>query len=246
MPMKHDSLKSAIYLNTVFSTGSANDRGADYVMSFQGSIHRSQQFGIFQTYFGANLSMGSYHVADYYNLNHHYYFNGGNGNPYTMDSSNHIPASGNFFGSYGVSGGINIVAPHEHIRKYRHSEWRALGLETSLQWEFGKYADLRNQLADSAANVIFRKQFSSYLGLYTEWLWTNRVQAEFGFKMAAGMDLSPGSHYSSYYASSILPLYVFSIAYHIKKDHVTGFMQINFGTYADNIQFGLTYRLGKR
>jgi len=60
------------------------------------------------------------------------------------------------------------------------------------------------------------------------------------------MDLNPSSSYSYYYTPSVLPLSVFSIAYHIKIDHFTGFIQANFGTYADNIQFGLSYRLGKK
>ncbi len=113
IPMKADSLKSAIYASTVFTSGSANDQGADHLFVFQGSVHRSNNFGIFQAYYGANLSLGSYHVSDYYNM----YYNQGYGNPYYLDSLNHIPNSNNFFGSYGVSGGINIVSTHQHVNK---------------------------------------------------------------------------------------------------------------------------------
>lgn len=200
--------------------------------------------GCSQAYYGANLSLGSYYIENYYNLSYNY--NLGNGYPYLRDSTNHIPASHKFFGSYGISGGINIVSTHEHVRKYRHSEWRILGVETSLQKEFGTYSNMREKIPDTAANIIFRKQFSAYLGLYTEWLWTNRDKIEFGLKMATGTDLNPGSSYSDYYAASILPLYSFSIAFHVKKNRYTGFIQTNFGTYADNIQFGLSYRLGKK
>jgi hypothetical protein len=241
IPMKADSLKSAMYVSTVFTTGSANDQGADYLFVFQGSVHRSNNFGIFQAYYGANLSLGSYHVSDYYNV-----YNLGYSYPYFQDTLNHIPNSNNFFGSYGVSGGINIVTTHPHLNKNKHSEWRILGLETSLQKEFGQYADFRDKLPDSTANIIFRKHFSAYMGLYSEWLWTNRDQVEFGFKMGFGTDLSPGSSYTNYFAPSILPLNCFSIAYHVKKDHFTGFIQTNFGTDASNIQFGLSYRLGKK
>jgi hypothetical protein len=244
IPMKNDSLKSGIYVNGVFSSGSASDRGADHVTMFQGSLHRSNNFGVFQAYYGANLSLGSYYVEDYYSLNHN--FNGGGGYPFLIDSSNHIPATHKFFGSYGISGGINIVATHQHVRIYRHSEWRILGLETSLQKEFGSYSDMRNKLPDSAANIIFRRHFSAYLGLYSEWLWTNHNKIAFGFKLAAGTDLNPGNNYSQYYAQSILPLYCFSITYHMSKDPFTVFIQTNFGTYADNIQFGISYRLGKK
>jgi hypothetical protein len=243
IPMITDSIRSSMYVSGIFSTGTANDHASDQVNMFQGSLHRSNHFGVFQSYYGVNFSLGSYHVKEYYNFN--YDFNGNSGNPYIRDSSNHIPDSHQFFGSYGFSGGINIVTAHEHSLKYRHSEWRILGLETSLQNEFGSYSDMRGKLPDTAANVIFRKKFSAYLGLYTEWLWTDRHQIESGFKMAAGMDLNPGNCYTNYYAPSILPLYCFSLTYHVRKDRYTGFIQTNFGTYADNIQIGFSYRLLK-
>ena len=244
IPMKSDSLKSAIYVNGIFSTGTANDQGADHVFLFQGGVHRSHNFGIFQAFYGASLSMGSYRVGEFYkpyrdNLGNLLY-------PYKFDSLNRTPASSNFFGSYGFSGGINIVATHQHLKKSRHSEWRILGIETSMQNEFGKYADLRSKLPDTAANAIFRKQFSAYLGLYTEWLWSNQKQTEFGFKISAGEDLSPGSCYGRYYSELSLPLFSLSLNYHVTRQKYTGFMQVNFGSYASNIQFGLSYRLGKK
>jgi hypothetical protein len=243
IPMKKDSLKSAIYTTAVLTTGSANDRAADHIIAFQGSMHRSNNFSIFQAFYGANLTLGSYHMEEYYNWYHNGY--GGGGYPY-MDSLNHIPNASKFFGSYGVSGGINIVVPHRHKTRNRYSEWRALGLETSLQNEFGKYQQWRNKLIDTSANIIYRNHFSAYLGLYTEWVWTKRNGTEFGMKMAVGEDLMAGSNYSTYFAPSVLPLYCFSVAFHVKKDRYTGFIQTNFGTYADNIQFGLSYRLGKK
>jgi len=242
IPMKKDSLKSAVFAGASFFHGSANDRGADQVYGFQGSLHRSNNFSIFQAYYGANLSLGSYQVTDYYNYGRGY----GYPNPY--DSAIHIPGAGCFFGSYGVSGGINIVVTHQHRTKYRHSEWRILGIETSLQKEFGKYSEWRDKLPDSAAEIILRKHFSAYLGLYTEWIWTNRHKTEVGFKIGLGTDLNPGSSYSNYYyyRPYILPLYCFSITYHVTKARYTGFMQTNFGTYATNFQIGLSYRLGKK
>jgi hypothetical protein len=241
IPMKSDSLKSAFYGNLVFSNGSANDRGADQIFAFQSAVHRSNNFGIFQAYYGANLTLGSYQQASFYNFYHPDYSN------YTADSSRYIPGSNHFFGTYGFSGGINIVATHQHIRNYRHSEWRILGLETSVQKEFGNYWDFRSKLPDTLANVVFRNNTSTYLGLYTEWLWTNKHHTEFGFKIALGTDLNPGSSYKYYYASySILPMHTFSLTYHGTRERFTGFIQMNFGTYADNVQLGLSYRLGKK
>lgn len=239
IPMKTDSLPSAVFVNASFFNGWANDRGADHVFGFQGTLHRSHNFGIFQAYYGANLSLGSYQVADYY------YYPGRYGYPDPYDTAIHILGSDDFFGSYGLSGGINIVTTHQHRTKYRHSEWRILGIETSLQNEFGKYSQWRNKLPDTAANIIFNRHFSAYLGMYTEWLWTNRHNTEFGFKIAWGEDLEPGSSYRKFNAPSIMPLYCFSITYHVTKERFTWFMQPNFGTYATNFQIGFSYRLGK-
>jgi hypothetical protein len=237
-PMKSDSLNSALYANAVFFNGSANYSGTDHNFGFEGSLHRSNQFSVFQSYYGANITMGSYHVGDYYNYNYGY------NNPF--DTTVHIPGSGNFFGSFGVSGGINLVATHQHRKKNRHSEWRILGIETSIQKEFGNYAVWRDKLPDSLANIIYSRHFSAYLGLYTEWVWTNKHNTELGFKLAMGEDLDPGSCYRNYLAESILPLHTVSITYHVTKSHFTGFVQTNFGTYASNIQFGFSYRLGKK
>lgn len=240
MPMKADSLNAAMYASAVFFNGSANDEGKDHIFGFQGSLHRSNQFSIFQSYYGANLTMGSYHIEEY----DHFLGGYGYGGPY--DTSIHIGGSNNFFGSYGVSGGINLVVTRQHIKIYRHSEWRILGIETSLQREFGQYASRRDKIPDTLANVIYRRHFSAYLGLYTEWMWTNKHKTEFGFKLELGEDLNPGSSYTSYLTKSILPLYSFSIIYHVTKARFTWFIQGNFGNYATNIQCGLSYRLGKK
>ena len=80
-----DSLKSAMFINAMIFNGEANDAGADHIFGFQGKMHKTNQFSVFQTYYGASLTMGSYHVADYY----HYTENYGYGYPY--DTAIHVP-----------------------------------------------------------------------------------------------------------------------------------------------------------
>ena len=245
IPMKSDSLRSTIYVNGVFRNGSSNDRQSDHVWSLEGSMHRSHNFDMFQAYYGANLTLGSYNISDYYRSTYQYgggYF----GTYYPVDTPYHIPASNKFFGAYGVFGGINLVFSHVHEKYHRHSEWRALGLETSLQNEFGDYNRFRKNLSDTGANINFRNSFSAYLGLYTEWVWTTRNKTEAGVKLTWGLCINPENNYYKYLESPITPLLNFSVSYHITKNHYTGFVQINLGTYADNIQFGLTYRLTKK
>ncbi len=239
IPMKEDSLRGATYLSGIFTMGSANARLADGLYALQGNIHRSNNLGLIQIYYGANLTLGSYLISDFYNYSHY------PGYPTAGDSLNHTPSSTHSFGSYGIMGGLNIVKTHSHIRKSTFSEWRILGLETSLQNEFGNYADYRHSLPDSAMNIIFRKHFNAYLGIYTEWLWTSRNKMEYGIKLSAGTDLNQTANFSNYYAYSIFPLYTFSIAVHVRKDRFVGFVQTNMSNYAANVQLGFNYRLGK-
>jgi len=240
IPMKGDSAGGATYVSGVFTIGSANARLTDGVFSFQGNIHRSNNLGPIQIYYGANLTFGSYLAADFYNFSHSPDFYPGTG-----DSLNHTPTASHSFGSYGLMAGIDLVKTHTHLRKNTYSEWRILGMETSLQNEFGNYADYRKNLPDSAMNIIYRKHSYAYLGLYTEWLWTSRNKIEYGIKLSAGTDLTQTGNYSNYYAYSIFPLYTFSLAYHVRKDRFLGFFQTNVSNYAANLQMGISYRLGK-
>ncbi|HEY8734468.1 MAG TPA: hypothetical protein VIL90_07890 [Puia sp.] len=151
IPLHTDSNKTAIYVNAGYSIGSANDRGFDQVSVGQLSIHRSNNFGIFQAYYGVNLSLGACNVAEFYNS--HYRYVGGwfSSVPVPYDTIYHIPGKGEFFGSYGIMGGINLVFDGHR------GEWRAIGIETAIQNEFGNYLEFRKSLPDTAANIIFTK-----------------------------------------------------------------------------------------
>jgi hypothetical protein len=252
IPLTTDSIRNAIYASLVYSIGSANDRGFDQVSVIQAGLHRSQNFGCFQAYYGINLSLGSYNMAGYYNS--HYHEEGGlfGGYPVPDDTIYHIPDKGEFFGMYGVTGGINVVIKARDGR----GEWRALGIETSVQNEFGEYADFRKKLPDSAANVIFKNTVEATVGLYTDFIWKTPRGIVGGFKFAGGVMLNPTSNYirsptdnyttGSSKLNNLFPITYFSPTFHMSKGHYTGFIQLNFGTYADSFQFGLSYRLGKK
>jgi hypothetical protein len=165
--------------------------------------------------------------------------------PIADDTIYHIPDKGKFFGSYGFSGGLNIVKSSD-----RH-EWRVLGIETTLQNEFGSYADFRKSLPDSAANVIFRKTLTATIGLYTDMIWKSRHQRVYGFKFSGGFMLNSRNNYSQVITDikatkDIFPLTYFSPCFHATIEKVTGFIQLNFGSYADGFQMGFSYKLGKK
>ena len=231
IPLQSDSLKGATYISSIFTLGGANEGLRDGVYAFQGRIHRSNNFKNLQAYYGANVSLGVYHVANYFNSYNSYY-----------DTA--LYASNNFFGSYGFNGGINAVIPTRH-----GGEWRVIGLETSVQKEFGNYYNFRKNLPDSASDVIFKKNVTGSVGIFTNIIGKSRHGTEFGYKMSLGFMLNPESDFTHYYNvhNIVNPIIYFSHALHWTKENVTGFVQFNFSNgYAGNVQFGINYRLGKK
>ncbi len=158
-------------------------QSSDHLFAFQGSVHRSNNFGIFQAYYGANLSLGSYHVSDYYNI-----YNLGYSYPYYQDTLNHIPNSNNFFGSYGVSAGINIVTTNQHVKKYRHSEWRILGFRNFAAKR------IRGNIQISVINFLIPRpiSFSGNIFLHI-WAYTPNGYGPTGTRLNLGLkwDLGP-------------------------------------------------------
>jgi hypothetical protein len=240
IPFKSDSLKSAIYGSILYSTGTANDKGKDWVHAGQGSIYRSQNLGNIQAYYGGNITVGNYGVSDFYNS--HYTpgepgLLGGGDKP--IDSFYHIPANKYFFGSYGLSAGIN------GIKTLRGMEWRFLGFEVVVQKEFGNYYRFRENLPDTAANIIFKNNFTGTIGFYTESLWHNRFNTQYGLKFSLNMLLNPQSDYTKEDTYSIFPISYFSTTFHITAKRLTGFMQFNFGTKASSFQIGTSFMMFK-
>ncbi|MEJ0080085.1 MAG: hypothetical protein WDM78_03770 [Puia sp.] len=72
MPLHSDSIRSALYINGGYSIGNANYFGYDQVSVGQFSIQRSNNFGIFQAYYSADLNLGAYNIANFYNCHYHY------------------------------------------------------------------------------------------------------------------------------------------------------------------------------
>jgi hypothetical protein len=233
IPHQSDSLKSAIYASLVFSTGTANDSGYDRIMAGQASFYRSHNLGKCQAYYGANLTLGGYSLADFYN-SHYYYYSGS-----PIDTFYHIPANKYFFGSYGLSAGFNGVATHHR------GEWRYLGVEAAIQKEFGNYYPFRKSLPDSAANIIFRNNLTGIIGLYTDALWSYRDGNQFGIKFSVYRLLNAETEYTSQNAYNIFPVIFFSLTLHGTGKRFTGFIQFNAGTKASSFQIGTSYRISR-
>ena len=229
IPSKSDSVKSASYVSGAFTAGAANDYLEDDVFSFHGYFHRSHTFNKLQAYYGINASVGSYDVDE----NSFY-------NSYPSDPVNYRTGH-KFFGGLGMSGGINLVVP----MGARH-EWRVIGLQSSLQKEYGNYLQFRKQVPDSAVNGIHRNNVFATAGLTTEFVFNLRNKSTLGYKLSVGSALqSIDRYYSDYndYYETFVPVYV-SNTFRFSRNHVTGFAQVNLGTYAANFQMGFNYLLG--
>jgi hypothetical protein len=233
LPMAADSAKSAVYASLSFNTGGSNQQLKDDVVGGRAELHRAHQFGNFQAFYGAGLSLGNYHVADVYHLRDAYY-NSLNDTVYHYENANKL------YGSYGLYGGINIVIPFGNGR----GEWRMIGLETSFQKEFGEYVQYRKNLPDSAYNVLAAYDRIFSIGGMTEIVGKTRNGTEVGYKLAIGSILFPGGDYRGD-ARYDHPFYV-SNTLHVTKQKVTGFLQLNAGVHAASFQFGVNYNLGRR
>jgi hypothetical protein len=238
MPFHSDSLKTAIYASILYSAGAANDKGWDWVHAGQANIYRAHNLGNFQAYYGLNFSVGNYHVSEFYNS--HYKNNGGFIiGDVPIDTFYHIPSNTYYFGSYGLSAGINGV------KSQGHREWRYLGVEITMQKEFGDYYPFRQKLVDSAANMIFKNNLTGTIGIYTDALWSNRYHTQYGLKFALNMLVNSRNDYTIQNSYSIFPITYFSMTFHTTVKQFSGFMQGNFGTKAASFQIGTSFRFGK-
>ena len=151
IPLKSDSTKSSNYISGSLYFGTANAHYSDDVFSFESNIYHCNQFGVFQSYYGIDASLGNYHVGT---LTGAYYGQ-------TVEYIN--PKAGNkFFGGIGIQGGMNFVLP------LSHGEWRLMGIEMSSHMEYGSYLKFRKEIPDHLATLNIPSNTFSTIGLYSE------------------------------------------------------------------------------
>ena len=238
IPLKSDSIKSAVYTDFAFTGGSANSN-SDNLFAFHGGAHQSFNFGKFQAWYGGQVALGSYSVKDNYRL--HYSdssYTGGVYTGYRIDTLSHVPPSRHSFGAYGLNGGFNYVLPFRH----KHGEWR-FGIQVDIQKEFGDYLSFRKSLPDTLADFISTNRWTEHLGFSTEWIRRKRT-VEIGYQFAIGVSFSPpGNYYGDSNSSSAF--YVAN-TFHMTKGKITGFCQLNAAPNAVSFKTGINYRLGKK
>jgi hypothetical protein len=234
MPLKSDSAKSATYFGASIYTGNANTQGADEVFAFQTNVSRAHQFGVFQAYYGADLTLGNYNVASFDSV--------GNSSTVNYGIINSM-SGGKFFGAEGLAGGINVVLPGRD-----GSEWRALGVEGSSHHEFGDYLAFRNNLPDAAATLIIRNNFFTTLGIYTEAMFKIN-HGSVGIKLASGTVMESAYRNTNVYDNvndnRELSYGYTNMTFSYTYNKWTGYVQADFGTKASGGNFGFNYHIGK-
>jgi hypothetical protein len=229
IPMVSDSAHKAVYAAAGISIGGANQGLGDVVFTFQGSVHQAHTFENLQVFYGATAVVGNYFLQEQYS---YYTLGGVNPNVPVTNRGNR------YFAGLGAFGGFDFVIPFA-----TGSEWRVFGLETNFEREFGDYQTLRLKLPDSAAQAITRDKYFHTLGLTTNVIKKFRKSGNtFGYKFGFYFGTSRTKRLDNYYGTNLLPMYI-SNTLHLTRDRVTGFAQINAGSYALNFQTGINVRL---
>jgi hypothetical protein len=234
IPLKSDSIRSATYFNSNIALGSANAMHND-VKSITLNLHRSHTFKLIQAHYGIDFSIGRYHVTKEFPRANSI-------TDTTIINEINRNSGAKLFGGYGFEGGLNLVVP---IKK-NGSEWRILGIETSMQNEFGQYLKFRRILKDSIAQENMKSSFFPTIGITTEFI--NKIgEGAFGYKISVGTSLKKEDQ-NKIGLGGILTSYSNNPFYFVQTLHWTGkkwtiFGQLTFATYSVFLQGGFNYYL---
>lgn len=234
LPLSKDSIKSNLYFNGSLLAGSANYDLRDNQYAINANIYNAHTFSMFKAWYGGGITLGDYVVKTY------------NNNSYIYDS---IKAGGKFYGSLNANGGMAFTLP------LGKSEWRIIGVQASLQQEFGNYLSFRKKIKSDSIAVD---------GNTTNALLpTIGVSTEFALKVPDGVlslliqyNTLMGKDYRYYSFSdniydpnNISKLYrygYFTTVLSYSENRFTGYLQTNSGTRMNNIQAGINYSLSRR
>lgn len=240
IPTQNDSSHSAFYASGVFTATGTNQSMRDGVFGFIGSLYGSHSSRHIQGYYGLTGMLGNYNVNDY-SPQGDPDRRGFLASPYNHnmnDSLINLHAGRQSFGGWGATGGINYCIPFDKC------EWRIIGLEACWQQEFGNYLKFRNQLPDTAANLISRNRNTLSLGINSDLIFYTR-KGSAGYKLAFNWFTDNMTLYNKDRGASSDRSAFVSQTIHITEKRITGFGTLNMGSHAVGVQLGMNYRLGR-
>lgn len=237
MPLKSDSLRSALYGSASLTNGNNNDLLRDRHFHLSGNLYQARQFSFFHIYYGANINAGSYKVKPY---EHEDPLRGFRIDTAIINSM----AGSKFFGAWGLNAGFTFTIPHHKIGRYG-GEWRVLGIHASFQNEFGDYLQFRRQLDETAVTKLMDNNRLNTLGISTEWVFKSAgnkslsmlfqynllLGREYQYRIYSGR--SKGKHQFNYV----------SAVFHINAGGYSPFLQFNAGKEMLSANLGLNCRL---
>ena len=233
IPAHYDSVKSAIYANGAITLGGVNDKLRDGVYCFTSTIHRSNNFSVFQAFYGLSGMLGRYTVDSVHN------FDGPNRNE-SLDEQFINPHVGRkFVATVGSFAGINFVMP------LGKGEWRVLGTEISWSKEFGSYVAFRNKIPDTSANYIERKSNYVTIGIYSDVVGKTE-SGTLGYKLGIVFNPRAMHGFDKYGHRTISNATYLSQTLHFQANQrVTGFGQLNTGSHSLILVAGVNYKLSR-
>jgi hypothetical protein len=234
IPTNTDSIRSATYVQGGISLGGANVYYQDGNNSFMAGLHRSHNFGRFQAYYGIRGVLGSYRIDSVHNSTGRLFHN-----DYLDEDLINANAKNKFYGAAGAFGALN------YLSDTRWGEWRILGAELAWDKEFGEYLDFRKILRDTSANIIERRNDFLALAISTDFVFTV-PNGSLGIKLSLVNSLRNIHGYNEHSMPMTLSSGYLSNTFHYQHKKLTGFMQLNMGTYAIMFLTGANYRLSKK
>jgi hypothetical protein len=231
VPMRSDSIKSAVYANGNFLAGTSNYQGRDGIIGFQGNVYRSHSLGIVNAYYGTGLLLGNYHVGDYYYTKPR---------SQNYDTAYHFQKSTQSFGGYGLNGGMSVALPFPN----RKGEWR-IGFETALYREFGHYLNYRKSFenADTVIDILATGNTTKTIGLTMEFIWKKKHGTIFSYKTALDWSFVNPNNFTGDESENVP--FCFSNTLEVTRNNFTGFTRFSIGDHATSLQLGIAFRVQK-
>lgn len=236
IPLQADSAKTAVYGEGAGFFGFSNEGWRDDVSGGYAGIHLAHNFSNFQLMYGVNGAVGQYRASDY--LFPSIPYAGYSVFPYDtfLDSIN----GSKFFGTLGGVMAANYVLPFKN-----GSEWRVFGAEWNYQYEWDKdYFSFRKKIPVNYANMIDYGRSYNTLSFTSEFIFRDKDQSTFGYKLAMGVATTKGYFYDDPFQKPRTLLRGHMVnTLHFGFRKLTGFAQLMFGYRGSSFQTGLNFRL---
>ena len=230
--LQQDSIRSAFQATGALITSQANPQYNDHVFQFNANISRTHTHKFIGFRYGASFSYGSYEVSRIDSF----------GNSNTVDYKYINDHAGNYStGGYGIDGAVHLLHVNDGV------EWRVVGMEFTLNKEFGDFYKFRLDMPRNSATIIDSADVFSTLGVYTEVINTKGKMRP-GFKFGYGRALRPalGTSDGNFFdLDHVLKFKYYTFAGSIRTERSTFFLQMNLGEKGRSVQAGGSFRLGR-